>query len=161
MKQLTDNPIMKLIADKDFPEGKGWQRRHYPSYTVIFEQDDESRGVYFILSGRVQASGSAKTNDGKELKPSFTTLEAGELFGELVLFDDLPRSARVATIDETEVIEIDGDALLAYMERKPEQGYQLLKYIVRSLVSRLRHTNEILFTLYSWGLKAHGIDKHL
>lgn len=161
MNNMTDNPILQLLSDKDFPEGKGWHRRHYPAYAVIFEQDDESRSVFYIVSGRVQASGSAKTNDGKELKPSFTTLEAGELFGELVLFDELPRSARVATIDETELIELDGDALLAYMEGKPEQGYQILKYIVRSLVSRLRHTNKKLFSLYSWGLKAHGIDKHL
>jgi CRP-like cAMP-binding protein len=152
---------MQLLSDEDFPEGKGWHRRRFPSYTVIFEQSDESRGVYYIISGRVQASGSAKTKDGKELKPTFTTLEAGELFGELVLFDELPRSARVATIDETEVIELDGDELLAYMDRNPEQGYRILKYIVRSLVSRLRHTNEKLFSLYSWGLKAHGIDKHL
>ena len=83
------------------------------------------------------------------------------MFGELVLFDELPRSARVATVEETEVIEFDGDELLAYMERHPEQGYRILKYIVRSLVSRLRRTNEKLFSLYSWGLKAHGIDKHL
>lgn len=161
MSDMTENPILQLLSDKDFPEGRGWHRRRYPAYTVIFDQDDQSRGVYYIVSGRVQASGSAKTNDGKELKPSFTTLEAGELFGELVLFDELPRSARVATVDETEVIELDGDELLAYMERNPERGYQILKYIVRSLVSRLRHTNEKLFSLYSWGLKAHGIDKHL
>jgi CRP/FNR family cyclic AMP-dependent transcriptional regulator len=161
MERYSDNPIMSLLSDTDFIEGQGWHRRHYPAYSVIFEQGDESRSVYFIVDGSVQASGSAKTTDGKELKPSFTTLEAGELFGELVLFDELPRSARVATVEETEVIEFDGDELLAYMERHPEQGYRILKYIVRSLVSRLRRTNEKLFSLYSWGLKAHGIDKHL
>lgn len=161
MEKNSDNPIMSLLSETDFIEGQGWHRRHFSPYSVIFEQGAESRSVYFIVTGRVQASGSAKTNDGKELKSSFTTLEAGELFGELVLFDELPRSVRVATIEETEVIEIDGDELLAYMDRHPEQGYRILKYIIRSLVSRLRLTNEKLFSLYSWGLKAHGIDKHL
>ena len=78
MSDMTENPILQLLSDKDFPEGRGWHRRRYPAYTVIFDQDDQSRGVYYIVSGRVQASGSAKTNDGKELKPSFTTLEAGQ-----------------------------------------------------------------------------------
>lgn len=161
MATESDNPILKLLEDPEFVEGRDWHRREFPGYTVIFDKDDESRGVYYIVSGRVQASGSAKTNSGRELRPSFTTLGPGELFGELVLFDELPRSARVATIDESELIELDGDALLRFMDHKPELGYLILKHIVRSLVSRLRHTNDKLFSLYSWGLKAHGIDKHL
>ncbi|MBD3669864.1 MAG: cyclic nucleotide-binding domain-containing protein [Gammaproteobacteria bacterium] len=161
MKQETEHPMLALLKETDFLEGEAWHRRHFPANVVIFEQGEVSRSLFLVVSGRIEASGSARMHDGKELKPSFTAFTAGDLFGELTLFDELPRSARVATVEDSEVIEFNGDALFEFMERHPEQGYRILYHITRSLVSRLRVTNEKLFSLYAWGLKAHGIDKHL
>lgn len=158
---MTNKVIETLLEQDDFIQERDWYRRRYTAGSVIFNMGDESNNVYLILSGEVQATGSAQTSDGKELKPSFKTFVEGELFGEMVLFDQLPRSAMVSAIDDTEVAEINGQALLDYMDSHPEQGYRILSCIVTSLVSRLRETNEKLFSVYSWGLKAHGIDKHL
>ncbi|MDH5360199.1 MAG: cyclic nucleotide-binding domain-containing protein [Gammaproteobacteria bacterium] len=158
---MTSKVIETLLEQDDFLQGRDWHRRSYTAGSVIFNMGDESNNVYLILKGQVQATGSAQTSDGKELKPSFKTFYEGEIFGEMVLFDQLPRSAMVSTVLDTEVAEIDGAALLEFMEQHPEQGYRILSYIVSSLVSRLRDTNEKLFSVYSWGLKAHGIDKHL
>ena len=158
---MTDKVIETLLEQDDFVAGKDWHRRSYAAGSVIFDMGEESDNVYLILSGEVQATGSAQTSDGKQLKPSFKTFSVGELFGEMVLFDQLPRSAMVSAVHDTEVAEINGQALLDYMDRHPEQGYRILSCIVTSLVSRLRETNEKLFSVYSWGLKAHGIDKHL
>ncbi|MDH5182596.1 MAG: cyclic nucleotide-binding domain-containing protein [Gammaproteobacteria bacterium] len=158
---MKNTVIETLLEQDDFMQGRDWNKRHYPAGSVIFKMGDESNNVYLILSGEVQATGRAQTSDGKELKPSFKTFDEGELFGEMVLFDRLPRSAMVSVIRDAEVAEINGQALLDYMDKHPEQGYLILSHIVTSLVSRLRETNEKLFSVYSWGLKAHGIDKHL
>lgn len=158
---MTSKVIETLLQQDDFLQGQDWHQRSYSAGSVIFNMGDESNNVYLILEGQVQATGSAKTRDGKELKPSFKTFTQGEIFGEMVLFDQLPRSAMVSAIVDTEVAEINGAALMAYMDQHPEQGYHILSYIVSSLVGRLRETNEKLFSVYSWGLKAHGIDKHL
>jgi len=158
---MANEVIKALLAQEDFQHGRDWQKRLYPAGSVIFNLGEESRKVYLMLSGEVKASGHVQTSEGKELKPSFKTFVEGEVFGEMVLFDHLPRSAMVSAVTDTEVAEIDGQSLLDYMDAHPEQGYRILSAIVRSLVGRLRDTNEKLFSLYSWGLKAHGIDKHL
>lgn len=161
MDGMTNKVIETLLQQDDFIQGRDWDKRRYTATSVIFNMGDESNNVYLILSGEVQATGRAQTSDGKELKPSFKTFSTGEMFGEMVLFDQLPRSAMVSALKDTEVAEINGQALLDYMDKHPEQGYHILSHIVTSLVSRLRETNEKLFSVYSWGLKAHGIDKHL
>jgi CRP-like cAMP-binding protein len=77
------------------------------------------------------------------------------------LFDGAPRSATVKAVEECRLLVIDGDCLLGFMDRHPLIGYGLLKLFIGTLVGRLRGADERLFSLFAWGLRAHGIDREL
>lgn len=153
--------IENLLQSDDFPEGECWQEVKFPAQSEVISKGEESDKLYFILEGEVRVSGNIEMDDGREFHPGFTTLGKGEIFGELVLFDNLPRSATVETVIDSRLAIIDGHCLMDYMQQNKEIGFDIVMAMIKSLVGRLRQTNEQLFAIYAWGLKMHDIDKHL
>lgn len=153
--------IENLLQREDFPQGECWQEISFPAQAEIISRGEESTSLYFILEGEVRVTGNVETMDGREIHPGFTTLGQGEIFGELVLFDSLPRSASVVTVDESRIAVINGQCLMEYMQRNKEVGFDIVMTITRAMAARLRQTNEQLFAIYAWGLKMHDIDKYL
>ena len=88
-------------------------------------------------------------------------LEPGEVFGEFCLFNNLPRTATVTASSNGKLIAIDAIQLQIYMDANPEAGYRVMREIYETIVDRLLLTNKRVENLFAWGLKAHGIEKHL
>jgi CRP-like cAMP-binding protein len=103
---------------------------------VLFHEGDPSDALYVIQRGRVAIA--TQSGDGRETV--FAVLEDGELFGELPLFDDAPRSADARALTQSTVIELGYAPVRALLREQPE----LLWGIVRPLAQRLRATNEAL-----------------
>jgi hypothetical protein len=47
------------------------------------------------------------------------------------------------------------------MDRHPAVGLKTLREFYGALISRLRKSNQRVESLFAWGLRAHGIDKHI
>jgi CRP-like cAMP-binding protein len=90
---------------------------------VLFHEGDPSDALYVIQEGRIAIA--TQSGDGRETV--FAVLEHGELFGELPLFDDAPRSADARALTQASVIEL---------------GYAPVRALLRE--QRLRATNEAL-----------------
>ena len=60
-----------------------------------------------------------------------------------------------------ESVEIDGEQLSRYLDAHPEIGYRVLKTLFAIVIERLSSANRRIEYLLGWGLKAHGIEKHL
>ena len=75
--------------------------KRFEAGEVIFRSGDDARDAYIIESGKVAVSDSV---DGKNIQ--IAELGAGEIFGEMSMIDDAPRSATVTAIEATEVIVI-------------------------------------------------------
>ena len=60
-----------------------------------------------------------------------------------------------------ELLVFDAEALSRYFETHPERGYVVLKDLFGVLNRRLRQADRRVGSLFAWGLKAHGIDRHL
>jgi CRP-like cAMP-binding protein len=161
VKRMPKSIIENLLQSDDFPEGECWRVEYYPAQVAVICKGEESKNLFFIIEGEVRVSGNVEMDDGREFHPGFTTLGKGEVFGELVLFDNLPRSASVETMSEVKLAVIDGQCLMDYMQENRDIGFEIVLAMVKSLVGRLRQTNEQLFAIYAWGLKIHDIDKHL
>ena len=60
-----------------------------------------------------------------------------DMFGELSVFDDGPRTASATTLTEVRAVSLDRDTLRGWMADRPEVAEQLLRVLAR----RLRRTN--------------------
>lgn len=153
--------IEQLLQRPDFSEGEAWRVRRFPANTEIVHQGDNSKHVYWIRRGTVRVLGQVPVDEARQVRPGVCDLQAGEVFGELALFDDQPRSATVMAVNDCELVEIDGEALLAYLERHPALGFAFLRQMMTVMVQRLRASDRQIFSLLAWGMRAHGIDRHL
>ncbi len=103
---------------------------------LLFAQTDEPDGLFVVMSGRVAIFHTAA--DGRESMVAL--MEAGDLFGELPLFDDQPRSAGAKVLEASEVAALPYAPLRALYRDQPE----LLWQVVNLLAQRLRITGEAL-----------------
>ena len=102
---------------------------------VIFRQGEFASVMYDILSGEIGIYTDYQGADEKQI----AVLKAGDLFGEMGLIENYPRSATaVALADGTAVAELEESDLRTYLQDKPEKLLQ----VMRQLSSRIRETTE-------------------
>lgn len=105
---------------------------------VIIKENSFGSSAYILKSGSVDVTKKAKNRD-----IVLATLEAEEIFGELGLIDDRPRSASVIAKTGVIVDEIVRDDFLSLLEDKAKFVIPILK----TLFERLRQANEIVVSL--------------
>ncbi|MDH5230144.1 MAG: cyclic nucleotide-binding domain-containing protein [Gammaproteobacteria bacterium] len=150
-----------ILEHPDFRQGDCWQEAAYPANHTIFSEGELSKTIYFIVEGQCRAVGHVDIGKDKQVNPGVYELKEGDIFGELAVFDELPRSTSVLSLDSVRLIEIDGDKLTDFLQKHPSLGYAIMNALVVMLVKRLRASNKKIFSLFAWGLKAHSIDDHL
>jgi CRP/FNR family transcriptional regulator len=106
---------------------------------VVFREGDDGDRLFIVIDGKVKISRAAA--DGRE--NLLAVLGAGEMFGELSLFDPGPRTATVTTVTEATLASLDHDDLRPLMADRPDVSVQLLQ----ALAQRLRRTNEAMADL--------------
>lgn len=110
------------------------QRRRLAGDAPIFYRGDPGGALYVIVSGRVKVHGS--TAEGSEV--IYDVLGPGNFFGDMSLLDGKPRSADVSTLEPTELLLLEGEALRETIEAQPSVAWTLL----RILSQRLREQND-------------------
>lgn len=116
--------------------------REFARDQVIFAMFEPADGLYVVASGRVKVCISSA--EGKEL--IIATLGPGQVFGEMALLDDEPRSASVVAQLATNAYRIRRQEFSRLLDAHPSIGRKLL----RELSLRLRRANaqvESLVTL--------------
>lgn len=101
----------------------------YKPGDVIIEEGSFGSSAYVIDSGKVEVSG---TVDGKKIV--FATLGAKQIFGEMGLIEDKPRSATITAVEDTQAREISREGFNELFEKNPK----VLLPIVKALFERLR-----------------------
>lgn len=103
---------------------------------VVFEEGDEADNLYVVCSGRIAVG--RRSVDGRESLVAL--MEAGDLFGEMPLFDDGPRSASARALEHSVVLSIPFAVVRHALDEKP----MLLWTVVQLLAQRLRDTDSAL-----------------
>ncbi len=111
-------------------------RRQYAGGQVLFHIGDEGGSLHIIESGRVKIA--LPSYSGEEL--ILTVLGAGELLGELSLFDGKPRSATAQALEKTETLCLQRKDLLALMRNH----FDVVEKILEVLARRIRETDMLL-----------------
>ena len=106
----------------------------YPKNTVVICEGDASDSLFVMLTGRVKVYLS--DDEGKEI--ILDTHEPGDYFGEVVMFDDEPRSASVVTLEKSKL----GMITKTNFEKCMLENPQIAIEVIRGLITRLRRSTE-------------------
>jgi len=109
------------------------QERTFPANQEIFKEGDTGDGVYVVREGQVQISGVV----GGDNRFMFSRVAPGEIFGEMAVLENKPRSASAVAAEATAVYFIPREAMLGLVESSPRLAMNLL----REISNRLREFN--------------------
>ena len=104
---------------------------------VLFNEGDPPESLYLVLTGRLAI---ALANPIDKRESVVALMESGDLFGEMGMLDDGPRSAMARALEPTTVLSIPYAQVLAMFDENPK----LLWNVARLLAQRIRVTDEAL-----------------
>jgi CRP/FNR family cyclic AMP-dependent transcriptional regulator len=117
------------------------RRRKMPLGTPVVYKGDPAGALYLIASGRVKVHQATASGDEVILE----VMGPGDFFGEMSLLDGQPRSADVSTLQATELLLLDGEALRRTIEEQPAVAWTLLR-ILSQRVREMDDRAEMLMT---------------
>jgi CRP-like cAMP-binding protein len=103
---------------------------------TLFHEGDEADHLFVVLTGRVAIAKRAP--DGRESLVAL--MEPGDLFGEMPLFDEEPRSASARALERSELARVPFDIVRSELEARPG----LLWDVVALFATRLRAADDAL-----------------
>lgn len=115
--------------------------RQFQRNEVIFHRDDVAGHVYLIASGTVKIS--VQEEGGQEVVVALA--RGGDVFGELALFDDGPRSATVTALTETMTLTLANRDFTSVLEQSPGAMKELLALLARRIRHSTGHIEDLVF----------------
>lgn len=104
---------------------------------VLFREGDPPDALYLVISGRLAIAMSSQIDHRESV---VALMEAGDLFGELGMLDDGPRSAMARALETSVVLEVPFEPVRRMLDDDP----RLLWNVTRLLAARLRVMDEVL-----------------
>jgi uncharacterized membrane protein len=134
---LKNVPVFQLLDEEEIRELlSATEERSYVAGQTIFRKGDAGGEMHVVLEGKVETF----IVDEEGHRVVLAELERGEMFGELSLFDNEPRSAGAVALLATRTAIVDRDALLGLFAKKPPAALDILAM----LSQRLRKTDVLL-----------------
>jgi CRP/FNR family transcriptional regulator, cyclic AMP receptor protein len=130
-----------IINDSNILEGIAWKRRQFHANEIIDHKGELGKSFFFIEEGKVRVTIHVAVGERLNIQAGVNDLQEGDFFGEIALFEARLRTATVTAITD--------------------QGYFFMKHLFETMVTRMTSGINRLESLMAWGLKAHGISKHL
>jgi CRP/FNR family cyclic AMP-dependent transcriptional regulator len=137
---LRTLPIFESLGeDRLAPIARLSSMRSVPRNSVIVHAGDQTDNVYIVLVGSLKVL----ISDEQGREAILSMLNPGDLFGEMGVIDDHPRSATVMAVEPCELVVISK----ADFKRFLAENFDLSLYIMRSLVRRLRNADRKIESL--------------
>jgi len=133
-EMLKNIPIFHELSRKEILEvDELLHERVYDTGEIVFDEGDPGHGVYIIVSGKLRADPSHRL-----LKNTVLDFGPGELMGELSLFDEAPRTAKVIAIERTVTVALFQAEFSSLLLKNKNIGVKVLVEIARTLSRRAR-----------------------
>ena len=91
---------------------------------VIFHRGDSGDCAYIVKEGRIEI---------REMSRAVETIQTGEIFGEMALIDEEPRTASAIAAGAVELIRIDRSIFDALIRDDTDFALTIMRLIVRRL----------------------------
>jgi len=136
IKEIINNPeIRKFFTDKNYKPGD-----------IIFDEGDISNSLFVIEKGDVIIE-KATNKDKTEFK-DLAIISDNNIVGEMGLFENIPRTARVRALTEVKALEITKDNFFEIIKTNPSISFNFFSFIIKTLAERISHTSKELTLLY-------------
>ncbi len=134
---LATVPLFKLLNDDERADLEGvLESRTFARDDKVFSLGEPGDSMYIVGTGRVELF--VKDNTGAKI--ILTVCDAGQIFGELSLFDGGARTASAVCIEDSTLLVLDRDDLLTFLRRHPDAALDLLTMMGQ----RMRGADEML-----------------
>jgi CRP/FNR family cyclic AMP-dependent transcriptional regulator len=123
--------MFETLSNERLEEIAGFSSlRRVPRHTTVLQAGDRTDNIYLILTGELKVQIS--DHEGREV--ILSVLTPGEMFGEMGVIDDHPRSATVISTEACDLVVIAKDDF----KRCLAENFEVSLYIIHSLIQRLR-----------------------
>jgi CRP-like cAMP-binding protein len=137
---ISRTPLFAIAARSTIDElARSARRRTLHRNEVLFTAGGRSTAMHVVESGTLRVFASSA--DGAE--PTLALIHAGETVGELGVLEDVPRSASVAAVDRSSVVEVPARPFRAAYDSDPA----IARRMVSMLAQRLRTVTDGLADL--------------
>jgi CRP/FNR family cyclic AMP-dependent transcriptional regulator len=107
----------------------------------VFHKGDAGSQLYVVIDGRLKALTTSPEGDDVV----FNVMGPGEVFGEMALLSESPRSATVRAIERCDLLVLDRRDFLAFLNRHPDVAVRMLTLLVERLVRVSELVEDIQF----------------
>jgi CRP-like cAMP-binding protein len=122
-----------------------------PEDSVLFREGDPGDGFYLVRSGHIRIRRMVSVEGGKDLKEQLlTVLNAGQLFGEMALVDQVARSADATSDEGAELYHLTGTGFERLKKEAPSTALKIQDLLVTTLCERLRAANKNFEVIKFW-----------
>ena len=139
---LAHSPVFAPLGQRERLELAARMRaKHFQRNEVIFHRDDPAGHVYLIASGTVKVS--VPEEGGQEVVIALH--RGGDVFGEISLFDEGPRSATVTAMTETMTFALANHDFMDVLRGSPDAMRQLLALLATRIRRSTGHIEDLVF----------------
>ena len=142
-KQLSNCPVFSGLNDGELQEILSCCREEvFKNEDIIQEDSTATSNLYVLLEGRVSVEFEMWPPElADQDRAQLAILRSGDIFGEIAFLKGKRRSANVKAIDETRVLQIDGEKLNEIFHENPQIGYTFMRNVALILAQRIENLN--------------------
>lgn len=137
---VTSHPVLEVLSKPQLTALRElWHRQKIEPGTVIFNEDDTSDEIYFILKGEVEV---LKWDETHAQQYRLQTLGEGQVFGDVSFLTGAPRSAMVKVLAPLSVIKLSRKVVRENHPEARQIEQVLANHIATINITRLQAGNE-------------------
>jgi CRP-like cAMP-binding protein len=132
---LARIPFLSELTPEELGSvARGMKRRLLHAGATVFEQGDATRSLCFVVSGRLEIRAGERRLD---------TAEPGQCLGEFAFLTGEPRSATLAALADSEVLELSHEAMRGVIESHPRVAAVLDRMYHGRVLARVLAESEL------------------
>ena len=137
-KCLRELAVFALLDDEEIEMicQQGYVKKYRPGEIIFFE-DDSDKNLYLLVEGRVKLT--MLSSEGRE--KVMTILQAGDIFGEISLFDNNPHPVTAEVTERARLMILDWEKLEKMIMKQPRMALKIIDALskkTRLLASQVR-----------------------
>ena len=139
---MASTPILREVAPKAIARlADAGTVRHYRKGTYLCHQGEPSPEVFFLVDGRIEASSVATTGT----RVYHATVDTPQFVGELGPLGDIPRSASLVALVDSEVWTTGADAFMEFLMSEIAAARAVIRALARQFQEQQAFVDDLLF----------------